>query len=84
MVLLHVLVTASMDPRFQIFPPWLLEMCIVYSRCATLTLEYHFVTFYSGLKLSTLKLPNRLHITDRGINNIQGLNPILLLSDNRL
>ena len=26
----------------------------------------------SGLKLSTLKLPNRLHITDKGINNIQG------------
>lgn len=26
----------------------------------------------SGLRLSTLKLPNRLHITDKGINNIQG------------
>ncbi|XP_068670809.1 uncharacterized protein [Montipora foliosa] len=35
-----------------------------------------------GLKLSTLKLPNRLHITDRGINNIQGLPLVALdLSD---
>lgn len=27
---------------------------------------------FKGLKLSTVKLPNRLHITDQGINNIQG------------
>ena len=47
-------------------------------------LQYHFVTFISGLKLSTLKLPNRLLITDRGINNIQGVNPDLLLNDNTL
>ena len=27
---------------------------------------------FAGLKLSALKLPNRLNITDKGVNNIQG------------
>ena len=64
-------------------------LCIGVTTLAMVTLVYYInITIYlsrlelsnlhagivSGLKLSTLKLPNRLTITDEGLCNLQGTN----------